>query len=148
MFPTSFGGYADHDLSPATFYSLAGAGSLVAISAMSYYADPDDNYRVPGFMATAGDVGVFTDLRVQVALAAFLGAGWLAMTTVPYAATLSTVLNIAGFAGAASFFASEGQRAAEGEKYLDLFTYSLPALPGQEAQAADLTLVEAAAVSA
>ena len=135
-------GYADHQLSPATFYSLAGGVSLAAISAMSYYADPDDNYRVAGFMAKPGDVGVFTDLRVQVALTAFLGAGWLSMTTLPYAGLLSTALNVAGFAGAASFFSSEGQRAAEGEKYLDLFTYSLPALPGQSAQGAELAVVE------
>lgn len=141
MFPMS-SGYADHELSPATFYSVAGAVSLGAVSAMSYYADPDDNYRVPGFMATAGDVGVFTDLRVQVALAAFLGAGWLSMTTIPYAGLLSAALNVAGFAGAASFFASEGQRAAEGEKYLDLFTYTLPALPGQTAPVVELAAVE------
>ena len=132
-------GYADHEFSPRTFFSVAGATTLFATGAMSYYSDEADGYRVPGFMAEPGNITLLTDLRSQVAIASLVIAGPLAMRGMMMA---SSVLSGLGAAAVMSLVASEGQKWAEDGKYFGINLPALPALPGQSAQAAELSVVE------
>jgi len=115
-----------NDLTPREIFGF-GLGTSVALlggtAAMSYYATPENNYRVQGFFDKDGELPwLFGDLRVQVLLASIFGAPFM-----PW--MVQGALGILGTSALFSIVSTEGQRWAESGEY---FGISLPALPAMD----------------